>query len=151
MDRNDRHAILAAMEIFATDEPPQSTAADTLAFAVFDGERVNVEPLQALLDSGEAKQKAGSLGLTHSDGRRLLLAGLGPRADFDSEGARVAAAQVAKRASELGARHLAPGHCRRARTPGSRARSSKERFSPSTDSTATCPGATVSRRKLSRR
>jgi leucyl aminopeptidase len=77
-----------------------------LVFGVFEGEDVRSKPLQALLEAGEAKRKAGSLALTHSDGRRLLLAGLGRREDFDGEVARVAAARAAKRAKELGARAL---------------------------------------------
>ncbi len=95
------------MECAATTEPPEQTEADTIVLGAFDDERVRAPALQALLDSGEAKTSAGSLGLAHVDGRRYLLAGLGVSHDFDAEAARVAAARVAKRAGELGARTLA--------------------------------------------
>jgi leucyl aminopeptidase len=94
------------MDVRLSKEPAESASADTIVVGAFDGESVPSEPLQALLDSGEAKLKLGSLGLTHVDGRRLLLAGLGAREQFDAEAARVAAAGAAKRARELGARAL---------------------------------------------
>jgi leucyl aminopeptidase len=94
------------MEVRLSKEPAERGSADTIVVGAFDGESVSSEPLQALLDSGEAKFKLGSLGLTHVDGRRLLLAGLGARGQFDAEAARVAAAGAAKRARELGARAL---------------------------------------------
>jgi leucyl aminopeptidase len=94
------------MEIRATTSPPESVPADTIVLGVFEGDQLDQPPLQALLDSGEAKRKPGSLALTHIDGRRFLIAGLGPRDAFDPELARVAAAGAAKKAIELGARAL---------------------------------------------
>jgi len=94
------------MEIDATSQPALETAADTIVFGVFEGEATAPAALRALIDSGEAKRSHGAVALTHVDGRRLLLAGLGARDRFDAERARVSAAKVAGRASELGARHL---------------------------------------------
>ena len=94
------------MEVHLSHEPAESTSADTIAVGAFEGESVSPPALQALLDSGEAKRKLGAIGLTHVEGRRYLLAGLGARDAFDSEAARVVAAGVAKRARELGARAL---------------------------------------------
>jgi leucyl aminopeptidase len=94
------------VDVFAAAGPVESTAADTVVIGAFEGESVRSEPLQALVDSGEAKLKPPSLALAHIDGRRFLLAGLGAREDFDAERARVAAARVAKRARELGTRSL---------------------------------------------
>jgi len=94
------------MDVRLSNEPMGSTSADTFVVGAFDGESVASATLQALLDSGEAKRKLGALGLAHVDGRRYLLAGLGPREKFDAEAARVAAAGAAKRAGELGARSL---------------------------------------------
>ena len=58
------------------------------------------------MDSGEARRGLRKLAVTHAEGRRYLVAGLGARDDFDPERARVAAAAVAGRAKELGARTL---------------------------------------------
>ena len=44
--------------------------------------------------------------MTHADGRRYIVAGLGARSDFDPERARVAAAGVVARAKELGTETL---------------------------------------------
>ena len=44
--------------------------------------------------------------MTHAAGRRWLLVGLGPRAELDAEGLRVAAAVALGRAREVGARRL---------------------------------------------
>jgi leucyl aminopeptidase len=95
------------MDVATTVASPLQTPADTVVFAVFEGDDAAHPALQALLDSGEAKRSHGAVALAHDDdGRRLLLAGLGARAEFDAERARVSAAKVAARASELAARHL---------------------------------------------
>ena len=61
----------------------------------------------ALVDSGEAQAAASaSSPLTHADGKRWLVAGLGKRDEFDPERARVVAGGVVARARELGARSL---------------------------------------------
>jgi leucyl aminopeptidase len=94
------------MRVSATTQPPATTSADTLVLGVFDREDVDVPALQALLDSGEARRADGSLAIAHEGARRWLLAGLGKRERFDAEGARAAAARVARRAAELGAKSI---------------------------------------------
>ncbi|MDQ6806225.1 MAG: leucyl aminopeptidase, partial [Actinomycetota bacterium] len=58
--------------------------------------------LQALLDAGEGRPAFKRLAVTHSEGRRWILVGLGARGEFDAERARVAAAVAHGRARELG-------------------------------------------------
>jgi leucyl aminopeptidase len=97
------------MHVSATTDSPPQTGADTIAVGVFEDEGVAHDHdgvLQALIDSGEAKRKLRKLAVTHADGRRYVLVGLGPRNEFDPERARVAAAAVTGRAHELGARTL---------------------------------------------
>jgi leucyl aminopeptidase len=97
------------MDVSATTQSPPSTEADTIAVGVFEDEGVAHDhggALQALIDSGEAKRKLRKLAVTHAEGKRYVLVGLGARSEFDREQARVAAAAVAGRARELGARTL---------------------------------------------
>jgi leucyl aminopeptidase len=98
------------MNVSATTSAPAETAADTIVVGVFDGKDVAHDTedgaLQALLESGEAKRSFKNLALTHADGRRWLLAGLGKREDFTAERARVLAALAARRAAELGAKSI---------------------------------------------
>jgi len=98
------------MDVRATTEAPAATGSDTIAVGVFEDEGVAHDlpggDLSALLDAGEAKRGFRKLALTHADGRRWLVAGLGKREEFDPERARVAAAGVLGRARELGARTL---------------------------------------------
>jgi leucyl aminopeptidase len=94
------------MEIHASTSPPATSPADTIVVGVFEGEQLEQAPLQALLDSGEAKRTHGSVALTHLDGRRFLIVGLGRREEFDAERARTCAADAANRAVALGARAL---------------------------------------------
>ncbi len=94
------------MKIRTSTGAPPETGADTIVIGVFEGDAASPPELQALIDSGEAKRVHGSLALTHIDGRRFLIAGLGPREDFDAERARVCAAKAAKRAATLGASAL---------------------------------------------
>src|SRR4051794_33475356 len=83
------------------------TSADTRVVGLFEGESLPDGALQALVSSGEASGKLRRLAATHEDaGRRVVLAGLGPRDSFDAETARVVAAVVAGRASELSCRAL---------------------------------------------
>jgi leucyl aminopeptidase len=102
-----------AVHVETTTTPALSTDADTVVYAVFDSEPLPVEAareqLEALLDSGEARGRFKHLALTHVDGRRVMLAGLGARDELDAERARVAAAVVERRARELGARTLCWG------------------------------------------
>src|SRR5256714_4525541 len=78
------------------------TDADTRVVGLFEGESLEDPVLQQLVDSGEAKPGLRKLAVTHEDGRRVIVAGLGKRAELDPERARVAAATAASRARELG-------------------------------------------------
>jgi leucyl aminopeptidase len=98
------------MRASATTDAPTAVDADTVAIGVFEGKGISHDleggPLQALLDSGEARPTFKHLALHHGADRRLLLVGLGGRDAFDPERARVAAAVAHGRARELGARTL---------------------------------------------
>jgi leucyl aminopeptidase len=97
------------MHVSSTTQPGRESNADTIVLGVFDGDQ---EPPRApaqvgeLLASGEARRSFKSLALTHADGTRWLLVGLGARADLTPERLRVAAAVAAERARELSARVL---------------------------------------------
>jgi leucyl aminopeptidase len=96
--------IVAAVDVSAISQAPGTSDADTIAIGVFDGEEVPPESpaeLAELLASGEARRAFKSLALTHAEGKRWLLVGLGARADFTAERARVAASTTAARAREL--------------------------------------------------
>src|SRR3954471_4256456 len=98
------------MRVLVTTDAPADTGADTVAIGLFEGEDVAHDldgaPLQGLVDSGEARRGFRKLALTHADGRRWLVVGLGTRDAFDAERARVAAALAHGRALEIGARSL---------------------------------------------
>jgi leucyl aminopeptidase len=86
---------------------PEETAADTRVVGLFEGESLADEGLQRLVELGEAKAGLKKVAVAHEDApgggqRRVLIAGLGKRDEFDAERARVAAAAVAGRAGELG-------------------------------------------------
>jgi leucyl aminopeptidase len=92
-----------------TAERPDATDADTVAIGVFEGDETPAEaPEQVgeLLASGEARRSFKSLALTHADGKRWLIVGLGERERFTSERARVAAALARERAREISTRVL---------------------------------------------
>jgi leucyl aminopeptidase len=98
-----------AMDTSATTQPAQATDADTVAIGVFDGESSppgSPAQIGELLSSGEARAAFKSLGLTHAEGKRWLVVGLGDRGELSPERARVAAATVAARARELSTRAL---------------------------------------------
>jgi leucyl aminopeptidase len=101
---------LRPMQIEATTQAPLQTDADTIAVGVFDGEDIAHDvadgTLQRLLDCGEARRAFKRLAVTHADDRRFVVVGLGDRARFDPERARVAAAAVHGRARELSATTL---------------------------------------------
>ena len=87
---------------------PEETAADTRVVGLFEGEKLADERLQSLVELGEAKAALKRVAVAHEDApgggqRRVLIAGLGKRDEFDAERARVAAAAAAGRAKELGA------------------------------------------------
>ncbi len=94
------------MHVEASTESPLATAADTIVVGVFEDEGVAHDlpggELEGLLATGEAGRSFKRLALTHHDGRRVLLIGLGVRTDFDAERARVAAAVAHRRAREFG-------------------------------------------------
>jgi len=94
------------MKADATTESPLSTEADTIVVGIFEGEDiahdVRGERLQGLLRSGEANRAFKRLAVTHAEGRRWIVAGLGERDRFDSERARTIAALAHARARELG-------------------------------------------------
>ncbi|MBA2439176.1 MAG: leucyl aminopeptidase [Thermoleophilaceae bacterium] len=94
--------------ISARDGAPEETAADTRVLGLFEGERLPEPTLQQLVELGEAKPGLRKVAVSHEDApgggrRRVLIAGLGKREEFDLEKARVAASAVATRARELGA------------------------------------------------
>jgi leucyl aminopeptidase len=98
------------MDVRATTEAPPGTGADTIAVGLFEDEGIAHDTpdgaLGALVEAGEAKPAFRKLALTHADGKRWLVAGLGKRDEFDPERARIVAGGVLARARELGARSL---------------------------------------------
>jgi leucyl aminopeptidase len=93
------------VNVEASTAEPLATDADTIAVGVFEGEDPpdEVPALAELLASGEGSRKFKRLAITHADGRRLILVGLGERASFDAERARAAAAVVDRRARDVSA------------------------------------------------
>ena len=99
---------MAPITVSARTGPPEDTAADTRVVGVFEDEKLEDAALQRLVELGEAKRALKKVAVAHEDApgggqRRVLIAGLGSRADFGAEQARVAAAAAAARAKELGA------------------------------------------------
>ena len=94
------------IDVSARSGPPQDTEADTRVVGLFEGESLEAPALQALVDAGEAKAGLKKVAVAHEDGRRVLIAGLGKRDEFNAEKARAAASAAAGRAKELGARSL---------------------------------------------
>ena len=97
------------VDVSATTEPGAGTDADTVAVGIFEGEDTPAGlPGEAaeLIASGEARSKPKALAVAHADGKRWLLVGVGKRADFTPERARVAAAGAHARALELSTRTL---------------------------------------------
>jgi leucyl aminopeptidase len=91
--------------VSARNGAPEETSADTRVVPLFEDDSLPGD-LQALVDSGEAKPALRKLAVTHENGRRVIVVGLGKREELDPEKARVAAAAVAGRARELGAKSL---------------------------------------------
>jgi leucyl aminopeptidase len=92
-----------------TSEAPAQTGADTVAIGVFEGEDAPAGvPTQVgeLLESGEARRSRKALALTHAQGKRWLIVGLGERESFTPERARVAAAVARDRAKEISTKVL---------------------------------------------
>jgi leucyl aminopeptidase len=89
----------------------EDTDADTRVVGLFEGESLEDPLLQMLVDLGEAKGTLRSVAVAHQQDeegrlRRIILAGLGERGEFDLEKARVAAASAASRGKTLGAKAL---------------------------------------------
>ncbi|MEA2147373.1 MAG: leucyl aminopeptidase, partial [Solirubrobacteraceae bacterium] len=99
------------MEVQATTAQALASGADTIAIGIFEGEAVGSEEpgelLARLLQRGEAGAETGRIAVAHVQETRVLLLGLGPRARFDAERGRAAAALAHGRARELRARRLA--------------------------------------------
>ncbi len=97
------------MEVLPRRPAEAVEQADTVALALFEGEGTPPQAPEAaagLVASGEAREEPGSVAVTHADGRRWLLVGVGPRAELTGERARVAAAAAASRAREISTRAL---------------------------------------------
>ena len=99
------------IEVTVRQGEPRDTEADTRICGLFDGGSLTDPDLQRLVDAGEAKGTLKRLCVTHEDApdggrRRVIIAGLGKEAEFNSEKARVGAAAAATRAKELGAEAL---------------------------------------------
>jgi leucyl aminopeptidase len=97
------------MHVSSIAQTGDATDADTIAIGVFEGDggpREAPAEVTQLLDSGEARRSFKSLALAHADGRRWLLVGLGARAEFTPERARVAASVTAARALEVSTQTL---------------------------------------------
>ncbi|HEY4894596.1 MAG TPA: leucyl aminopeptidase [Solirubrobacteraceae bacterium] len=97
------------MRVSSIAQPPRSSDADTIAIGVFDDDSMPADApadVGELLASGEARRTLKAVAVAHADGRRWLLVGLGTRADFGAERARVAAAAAVERARELSCRTL---------------------------------------------
>jgi leucyl aminopeptidase len=98
---------------------PADADADTLCFGLFEGDdppaaldRALGGRLAPLIESGEAKGAFKKLALLHPDDgplRRAIAVGLGKRAEFTPERARVAAAAALARARDTGAERVAWG------------------------------------------
>jgi leucyl aminopeptidase len=97
---------MPSIDVTARSGAPQETDADTRVIGLFEGDAPTDDAARPLVESGEAKGGLRKLAVTHEDGRRLIVVGLGKRDEFDHERARVAAGAAAQRARELGARRL---------------------------------------------
>ena len=101
--------VASVVMVTHTTESPQSTDADTVAVALFEGETAPAGApgeVAELLSSGEARGSFKALAVTHTQGRRWLTVGMGKREDFTPERARVAAAKALERAKEISTRTL---------------------------------------------
>ena len=99
------------MDVRATTEAPAGTGADTIAVGALRGRgrsRTTRPAARWARSSTPARPRPRfrKLALTHADGKRWLVAGLGKRDEFDPERARIVAGGVLARARELGARSL---------------------------------------------
>ena len=137
------------MRVTATTDAPPATDADTIVVGVFEDEGIAHDHggvLQALVDSGEAKRGLRKLAVTHAEGRRYIVAGLGgrvglrPRAGAGGRGDASSA-----RAKELGTQDAvlggpAPRHRRARRRAGRGHAARRLHVHASTRATPTTPG-----------
>ncbi len=97
------------MHVSAINQHAADSGADTIAIGLFEGDQTPPgcpAAVAELLASGEARSSFKALALTHIDGQRWLLVGLGERAAFTAERARVAAAVAGARVREISTRTL---------------------------------------------
>jgi leucyl aminopeptidase len=94
------------VNVEASTAEPLATDADTIVVGVFDGEDPEQTAVAELLKSGEASRTFKRLAVTHADGRRFIVVGLGERDRFDAERARAVAAVAQRRARELSSKVL---------------------------------------------
>jgi leucyl aminopeptidase len=95
------------MQTSAVTRSAGTDEADTIVIGVLAGAAPSPEPpaqVRELLESGEARHAFKVLALTHAEGKRWLLIGLGARDQLTPERARVAAAVAGERAREISAR-----------------------------------------------
>jgi leucyl aminopeptidase len=114
---------MPAIRVSALRGAPEETAADTRVVGLFEGEELPDARLQGLVELGEAKPGFRKLAVAHEEApgggqRRVLIAGLGSRDEFDPERARVIAAEAAAKAKELGAVSLSWAAPDGGRVPG---------------------------------
>ncbi|HEX6385217.1 MAG TPA: M17 family peptidase N-terminal domain-containing protein, partial [Anaerolineae bacterium] len=110
------------MEIQVKQGSIQESTADTIIVNVFEGvtrpggatgaiDQALKGAVSELIAGGDLKGKAGEVGVLYPRGaipaRRVLVAGLGNRDEFDLEGVRKAAATAIKRARDLNAKEVA--------------------------------------------
>ena len=126
---------MPAIAVTARCGAPAETSADTRVVPLFEGEALP-RALQALVELGRGQAGLGKVAVTHEDGERACSwPGWASATSSTPEKARVAAAAVAGRARELGARSLSWD----APDGAGRGRSSRARCSSSTGSTASSP------------
>ena len=98
---------LAPVRVEVTDKPLAEVESDLLAVLIFDGDELP-EPLDGAPGSEDAKASYKRTTLVHpGTPRRALIVGLGDRADFTPERARVAAAIASRTASSMDVSSLA--------------------------------------------
>ena len=99
------------MHVEATTGELLAVGADTIALGFFTDQPLSADPsggaVGLLASSGEAQPRLGHVTVTHANGHRFLLVGLGERSGFSAERVRVAAAAAHARAAEISTRTLA--------------------------------------------
>ena len=95
------------MKVTATITPPEEIKADTIAIGVFADEELprivrEREALRSLFDSRAADSGFEQIEVTHTDGKRWVLIGLGERSKLSPERCRIAAAKVIRQVQTLG-------------------------------------------------